>query len=267
MLPLKTFPARAVPRPRGARAAARVGAALPAALLASLLLLAPPASAGDDPLTFTTKLRAKDVTDFAVRQGTLGDRCVGWTKFDGHVVATFAPTKGTMTIVEPPGAVGPLLTHTLERPRITVTMKTTGTTHPPFPCGCGPDSELGPCPPQKPDVPLNTSCKKTDPSGLLSLVQQKEFRLVPLIGGPVESMLERCDLPEAELVPADIGFTETIRLEPSAIWALRKLKVGRSKTYTETVMHDGEEGCFVPADDLKNACGKQTFTITAKRTK
>lgn len=259
------LPAPSSPPPARPRAAALPGLLLGLALLAAWW--APPARASD-PLRFTTTIEARDVTDWSIRFGEIGNRCSSWNKIDGQLVTRLAPTTGTLALIDPPGPVGPILSHSVEKTKVTVRMKTTGAEHDAFPCGCGPTSELGLCPPEQADTPLNVSCEQSDEThGLLGLVQSgKQQKPYGLASAPVEALIDLCAPEYQNLTPVGIGLAKGIPLPASIISDLRAMKVGGRKTIRGRLEHAGTSRCPAPTDELPVFCGRATFSMAVRRT-
>lgn len=245
----------------------RPAAVLATAAAAAVLTGVATAPAGAfAPREYRTTVEAKDDTEFTVREGPQNDRCASWSRAEGHLVTTIKPQQnGVMTLLDPPGPVGLLLSHSFLRSGAASRLRTTGTEHPAFPCGCGPSSELGECPPAQADEKLNGNCGRSG-RGSLSLVLRKG-RLLALVGAPIGSLLEDCPLAVPELLPDDVGLPDDLPLPASALRAIRRLKPGAETEVRESYRHAGRRrGCpRRTIDKRESVCSVLTFTMTVRR--
>jgi hypothetical protein len=229
---------------------------------------APVVAAASEPPRYRTTVEATDDTDFTLRSGSVGDRCSSWGKVEGHVVTTIRPVRwGDLLVFDPPGPVGVLLTHSLLKSRIAARLRTSGTQHAAFPCGCGPNSELGRCPTEEADKKLNGDCGRNDPgAGTLGLMLRKR-KLFGLAGARIEMLLEDCPLARPDLLPNDMGLPAEVPLPASALRDIRRLQPGASTELRETFKHAGKDrGCPRRTVHLPDSvCGVFTFAMKVER--
>ncbi|WP_354698896.1 hypothetical protein [Paraconexibacter sp. AEG42_29] len=237
--------------------------------LAGLTGAAPaPAAAGAvEPREYRTTISATDSTDFTVREGKIGDRCASWTKVDGLVTTSIRTARqGILTVFDPPGPVGLILSHSFLQAKVSTRLRTSGTQHRGYPCGCGPTSEYGPCPDVPADERLNGNCARSSAKGgSLGLVLRKRT-LYGLAGGPVESLLDDCPLATSDMLPDEIGLPGEIPLDATALGEIGRLKPGQRTQIREVVRHAGRDrGCPRGAGRTVSVCGVFVYTLDVRR--
>jgi len=238
-----------------------------------VLLLSLAASAGVaasaaavSPREYRTTVEATDDTDFTIRTGKIGDSCGAWSKIEGHVVTTITPARrGVLTLYDL-GKVGTVLGHSPLASKVVTKLRTTGNEHASFPCGCGPTSELGKCPPDNPVEKVNGSCtRRGKGSGQLGLTLVGR-KLAAMAAAPVNDLLEDCPLAVPGFLADDVGLPEELRLPASDMRAIKALKVGGRHQIRETFRHAGRlPNCTRSKDLPEQVCGVLRFEMEAER--
>jgi hypothetical protein len=244
---------------------------LPAALTALAVgALVPALASADEGLArFRVQITATQTQTWEDQQGSEDEACSGSMAASGGLTVHFDRKDFlTLQVLDVPGRTGRIVTDAQGTTRVRVRRHQVGVERPATGCGCGPNSELGPCPPPPPNRSLRASCEQ-EGRGLVRLAMPKTSPYVT-VQAPVDVLLEDCEDTTPYLGPTPPPQM-TALLPRSAYKTLMRMRVGQDRRFEIKRQTDLAPGWKCTrkapgANRLHGGCQLLKATVRVRRT-